>query len=273
MLPNRLEKARWLGLSPKRRPEGRPRVGWAGAIGHQGDLELIAQRRRGDPRGGRLGVLRACARTRCARWSPSTTSGSPLVDYARTLASLDLDLAVAPLAPHPFNECKSNLRLLEYGVLGYPVLCTDILPYQGDLPVFRIANRPREWIRAIRELVADRAALRAGRRAAAPGGARRLDARRPSRRVAARLAAMTGIPIFGKSFGWLASLSDWLTARDALYDGNARDPRQPHKPPFSAIGGKRGILPVNPATNSASVRLLAGEGPVRLLRSIRRWRR
>ena len=48
-------------------------------------------------------------------------------------------------------------------MLGYPVLCTDILPYQGDLPVTRIANKHRDWVRAIREMVADRAALqRAG---------------------------------------------------------------------------------------------------------------
>jgi hypothetical protein len=84
----------------------------------------------------------------------------PLHQYAAKLASLDLDLAVAPLEPHPFNEAKSNLRLLEYGVLGYPVVCTDILPYQGDLPVARIRNRHRDWVRAIRDMVADRDACR-----------------------------------------------------------------------------------------------------------------
>jgi hypothetical protein len=83
-----------------------------------------------------------------------------LYDYAAKLASLDLDLAVAPLEHHPFNEAKSNLRLLEYGVLGYPVLCTDILPYQGDLPVVRTANKHRDWVRAIRDMVADRDACR-----------------------------------------------------------------------------------------------------------------
>ena len=83
-----------------------------------------------------------------------------LHDYAAKLASLDLDLAVAPLEHHPFNEAKSNLRLLEYGVLGYPVLCTDILPYQGDLPVVRVGNRHRDWVRAIRDMVADRDACR-----------------------------------------------------------------------------------------------------------------
>ncbi|HJU20026.1 MAG TPA: glycosyltransferase [Stellaceae bacterium] len=160
VLPNRLEKSRWLGLAPDRREGGKPRVGWAGAIGHSGDLALIA------------GVVEATAkevdwvffgmcpdalRRHVAEFHPWV----PLHDYARKLASLDLDLAVAPLEHHPFNEAKSNLRLLEYGVLGYPVVCTDILPYQGDLPVHRVANRVRDWTRAIRDMAADRDACHA----------------------------------------------------------------------------------------------------------------
>jgi GT2 family glycosyltransferase len=158
--PNRLEKSRWLGLTPRRRREGKPRVGWAGAIGHRGDLELIAsvvEATRKEVDWVFFGMCPDRLRPLIAEYHEWVL----LIDYAKTLASLDLDLAVAPLAPHPFNECKSNLRLLEYGILGYPVLCTDILPYQGDLPVFRVANRPREWIARIRALVADRAALEA----------------------------------------------------------------------------------------------------------------
>jgi GT2 family glycosyltransferase len=162
VVSNRLEKARWLGLSPKRRLDKRPRVGWAGAVGHFGDLTLIAS------------VVEATAREvdwvffgmcpdRLKRWVAEYHEWVPLHDYAEKLASLDLDLAVAPLEPHPFNEAKSNLRLLEYGVLGYAVLCTDILPYQCDLPVVRVANRHRSWVTAIRDMVADREACqRAG---------------------------------------------------------------------------------------------------------------
>lgn len=158
VVPNRLEKARWLGLSPGRRG-AKPRVGWAGAIGHAGDLAIIASVVEATAKefdwvffGMCPDALRKCV----AEFHP----WAALHDYAAKLSSLDLDLAVAPLEHHPFNEAKSNLRLLEYGVLGYPVLCSDILPYQGDLPVVRVANRHRDWVRAIRELAADRAALR-----------------------------------------------------------------------------------------------------------------
>jgi hypothetical protein len=75
-------------------------------------------------------------------------------EYPAKLASLNLDLAVAPLEIHPFNEAKSNLRLLEYGVMGWPVVCTDIHPYQ-NAPVKRVANEPQAWIDAIRERVHD----------------------------------------------------------------------------------------------------------------------
>jgi len=86
-------------------------------------------------------------------------TGVPLPQYPGKLASLDLDLALAPLENNPFNEAKSHLRILEYGILGYPVICSDIFPYQGDFPVTRVTNRYRDWVRAIREQIADRQAL------------------------------------------------------------------------------------------------------------------
>jgi len=82
--------------------------------------------------------------------------GVPLDDYPAKLASLNLDLAIAPLEDVPFNHGKSHLRLLEYGVLGYPVICTDITAYRGEHPVTRVKNRFKDWVEAIREQVSDR---------------------------------------------------------------------------------------------------------------------
>jgi GT2 family glycosyltransferase len=156
---NRLERPRWCGLEPGRRPAGKPRVGWAGAVGHLGDLSLLT------------GILEATWRDidwvffgMCPEALTSYVAEFhewlPLDEYPKKLASLDLDLAVAPLELNPFNEAKSNLRLLEYGVLGYPVICTDILPYQCGLPVTRLKNRHRDWIKTILDMVADRDACR-----------------------------------------------------------------------------------------------------------------
>lgn len=159
VVPNRLEQARWLGLRSGRREGGKPRVGWAGAVGHLGDLGIIASVVEATAKEIDwifLGMCPDALRPFVAEFHPWVA----LHDYAAKLASLDLDLAVAPLELHPFNEAKSNLRLLEYGIVGYPVLCTDILPYQCGLPVVRTGNRHRDWVRRLRELVADRAALR-----------------------------------------------------------------------------------------------------------------
>jgi O-antigen biosynthesis protein len=159
VLPNRLEKRRWMGFLSARRLDHKPRIGWAGALGHFGDLTLIES------------VVEATAKEvdwvffgmcpdKLRRFIAEYHEWVPLEHYARKLASLDLDLAVAPLEHNPFNEAKSNLRLLEYGVLGYPVLCTDILPYQCGLPVVRVANRHQAWVKAIRDMAADRDACR-----------------------------------------------------------------------------------------------------------------
>ena len=74
--------------------------------------------------------------------------------YPKKLASLNLDIAVAPLEAHPFNEAKSNLRILEYGALGLPVICTDIFPYQ-NAPVKCVSNDPQAWATALRERIHD----------------------------------------------------------------------------------------------------------------------
>jgi hypothetical protein len=132
----------------------KPRVGWAGSPTHAGDLALV------------LDVVKATARE--VDWvfmgmcpeeiRPYVREFHPpvkLPDYPAKLASLNLDLAIAPLEDIPFNHGKSHLRLLEYGVLGYPVICSDLTPYRGDYPVTRVRNRYKDWIEAIRAHVAD----------------------------------------------------------------------------------------------------------------------
>ncbi len=157
-IPNRLSKTAWQGLAGRHRKAGRPRVGWAGAQQHLGDLEWVAEvvkATRDEVDWVFMGMCPDVIRPYVVEFHPFVLS----VDaYPRELAKLDLDLAIAPLEINPFNEAKSNLRLLEYGMLGWPVVCTDILPYQ-DAPVCRLPNDPRRWIEAIRERVADPEAL------------------------------------------------------------------------------------------------------------------
>jgi len=158
VVPNFLERARWDGFTPARRTGKKLRVGWAGSTTHQGDLHVI------------IDVVKATAQEvdwiffgMCPKEVRHLVrefhEPVKLTEYAAHLSSLNLDLAVAPLEDVPFNHGKSHLRLLEYGVLGYPVICTDLSPYTGAFPVTRVQNRFKDWVDAIRNHVADPDAL------------------------------------------------------------------------------------------------------------------
>lgn len=162
VLPNYLPLNWWQNIPQEQKTESqsKPRVGWAGGGSHAGDLRLIAD------------VVKALADRvdwvffgMCPKGTESHIAefhpGIAIDDYPRRLASLNLDLALAPLEINQFNECKSNLRLLEYGVCGYPVIASDIEPYRCGLPVILVKNRYKDWIAAIEEKLIDRQALRA----------------------------------------------------------------------------------------------------------------
>ncbi|MBV8633401.1 MAG: hypothetical protein JO002_02835, partial [Burkholderiaceae bacterium] len=160
--PNCVELAQWGNFQPRRRQGDKPRIGWAGGNTHIEDLELLD------------GVIAATWQEvdwiffgmcpdRLRPYAAEVHSGVAIDAYPTKLASLDLDLAVAPLVDNIFSHAKSALKLLEYGILGYPTICTDITPYQGEFPAWRVQNTTDEWIDAIRAAIADRDALaRAG---------------------------------------------------------------------------------------------------------------
>ncbi len=147
VVPNRLERSRWAHLHNQRRAGSKPRVGWAGAQQHHGDLAFITeavQQTHDEVDWIFFGMCLDDLRP----YVKEVHDWVSLDDYPAKLASLNLDVAVAPLENHPFNEAKSNLRILEHGVLGRPMVCTDIYPYQ-NAPVVRVPNKTRAWVEAI----------------------------------------------------------------------------------------------------------------------------
>ncbi len=155
VLPNMLAEELWVGRRAQRRTSRKPRVGWGGGTSHTGDLEVIAE------------VIKTLAHE--VEWIFFGMCPPALLPYIHEfhapvglgaypakLSSLNLDLALAPLEFHIFNDCKSNLRLLEYGACGYPVIVTDTAAYRGYLPCTRIkTNSTEEWLEAIRMHLAD----------------------------------------------------------------------------------------------------------------------
>ncbi|MFJ5508453.1 glycosyltransferase [Pectobacterium jejuense] len=148
---NRLPASWWKGLTSLRQQGRKPRVGWAGGSSHKGDLAILRS------------VVKALEDE--VEWvfmgmKPEGVkcefhAGVPIEYYPQKTASLNLDLALVPLEYNLFNECKSNLRLMELGACGVPVICTDIEPYRCGLPVTRVDNRFKDWMDAIRMHISD----------------------------------------------------------------------------------------------------------------------
>jgi glycosyltransferase involved in cell wall biosynthesis len=154
IIPNCLSK-QWFALTPTKTKRDRLRVGWIGAGQHQGDLEIINE------------VVKILSdRVDWIFMGMQTKQAMPYIkefhsfvsikDYPKKMASLDLDIAVAPLEDNLFNRCKSNLRLLEYGAMSWPVVCSDVHPYQtNNPPVIRCGSKIDDWITALNCLIGD----------------------------------------------------------------------------------------------------------------------
>lgn len=139
---NTLDTRFWKDLNALRQQSRKPRVGWAGQVGQAGDLEVIAD------------VVKELANE--VEWGICPDKLRPYVhefydsvsieQYPATLARMDLnlDLDLAPEEQNLFNECKSNLHLLQYGACGFPVIASDVRCYQGftDLPITLVKNIP-----------------------------------------------------------------------------------------------------------------------------------
>ena len=156
VIPDLLHPARWSALAAQRKPRSRPRVGWVGDQFDSGVQQLMLEI---------VQALHAEVDWVCLGECPpqlqlylSEQHGPvPYDDYPQKLMSLGLDLALAPLGDSWFDGCRSDVRLLEHAACGYPLVCSDVLPYRG-LPVTRVENLAGDWVSAIRAHLADPAA-------------------------------------------------------------------------------------------------------------------
>lgn len=142
---NRLAEKQWGHLLSQRGMGKKIRVGWAGGGTHAGDLEILLPLIKAMEDKVEWVFMGMKPRGVQCEFHP----GVPFNMYPEKLASLNLDLALVPLTINHFNECKSNLRLLEIGTCGVPIIATDIAPYRCGLPVTLVENRFKDWMAAI----------------------------------------------------------------------------------------------------------------------------
>lgn len=115
----------------------RPAVGWQGGGSHGVDVGLISQPVRRflkrfpgwDLRIGgtdfRPTFKVPADRSEFSAWIPAYE------DQEGFYGSLDWDIGLAPLAPRPFNDSKSNIKVLEYAARGIPSIASDHHVYRS----------------------------------------------------------------------------------------------------------------------------------------------
>lgn len=158
VVKNYLSLTRWEHITPKRFDSPKPRVGWAGSPFHAGDLKIlenVIKTLKDDVHWVFMGMVPEGAKEYVHEFHPAVS----LDEYPSKLAELGLDLALVPLELNPFNEAKSNLRLLELGIMGWPIICSDAYPYRSA-PVTIVKNNDKEWIKAIKEKLSNREKMR-----------------------------------------------------------------------------------------------------------------
>lgn len=75
-----------------------------------------------------------------------------------TLAGMNLDLALVPMAQTFANACAGDMRILQHAACGHPVVCSRVPGFTGgdSLPLSRVANQADDWLQAIRLHLSDR---------------------------------------------------------------------------------------------------------------------
>ena len=147
----------------QRKRRARPAVGWAGGASHGVDMgEVVSPVRRFLKRFPgwdlRIGgtdyrpTFKVGGRAVFTRWVHITD------DDRAYFTSPDWDIGLAPVAKNTFNMSKSNLKALEYGALGIPVIASDWHPYRDFIrhgETGFLVKHDHEWLAYMSELASD----------------------------------------------------------------------------------------------------------------------
>lgn len=137
LLPNYLPDHLW-PLQPVRRladPSSKVTIGYLGSTSHAPDLQMIEPALQD--------LLDRYPQAALHFWGCPPPPGlaahervdyTPLMiydyqEYGQYCASLELDIALAPLRDSPFNHSKSPIKFYEYSALGLPGVYSDVSAY------------------------------------------------------------------------------------------------------------------------------------------------
>jgi glycosyltransferase involved in cell wall biosynthesis len=166
VLPNYLDDRLWSFSQPLEKGPQQPVViGYMGGQTHTADLEMITPvlRRILDEYSGRV-TLRFWGAA-----PPAELGENPAVEwhrleildyseFVRYFSAQTCDIALAPLADHPFNRAKSAIKFLEYSARGMSGVYSRLDPYESLVVSGEngfLACGEQEWFEALSRLIAD----------------------------------------------------------------------------------------------------------------------
>lgn len=133
---------------------------WAGGASHEADLSLVANTFDGElltiagyevypssPQGSSQ-RLTTNEWNKVRRKQPNAQYKPAVKNLGNYMSVYDGHaVAIAPLVDNEFNKCKSNLKILEAGAKGLPIICSKVLPYYNpvDANVVTYAESKAEW--------------------------------------------------------------------------------------------------------------------------------
>lgn len=131
------------------------KVGWVGGVTHEEDLKLIADQIKGlDIEFYICGYTPGEIWNRIAKSMPDAkiVEGTSVFEYGEVYRHFDF--VVAPLQDNKFNNCKSELKIVEASAYKKPIICSAVYPYlyHGDNDGVLFVQH-NEWRTAIQKLV------------------------------------------------------------------------------------------------------------------------
>jgi glycosyltransferase involved in cell wall biosynthesis len=131
------------------------KVGWVGGVTHEEDLKLIADQIKGmDIEFYICGYTPGEIWNRIAKSMPNAkiVEGTSVFEYGEVYKHFDIVLA--PLQDTKFNNCKSELKIIEASAYKKPIICSAVYPY-----IYHKANdgvllvTQNDWRTAIQKLI------------------------------------------------------------------------------------------------------------------------
>lgn len=158
VIPNAIDPKIW-NFKNKKHRDGKIRIGWVGSHSHVADIAVVEQaipailKKYPNVEFHNAGIG-AVNDPKKREFYHGGTKGYK--DYPEWLASLGIDIGIAPLKDTEFNRCKSNIKWLEHAMLEIPMVLSDVYPYSNSVEHYKtgyLAKNTAEWIKYLSWLI------------------------------------------------------------------------------------------------------------------------